>query len=172
MRLFQDIQNFVAGLSENTINNITKNELLEGYARYEEENGSASMAPEGAVGIVNGVYPVMLLGSAGWLGKIVDKLDIYGEEVVYTTQVHPYANQFETQYDMTFDDIGAEFVLPNVICEKLAQRRDNGNVADVVYTIDLPYMKGKIRKIITIKVRLEGYQRDNVVFEQMKLTDM
>ena len=47
--ILKKIDSFVSGLSENIINNITKQELLEGYEReIDEEN----IIPEGAIGII------------------------------------------------------------------------------------------------------------------------
>ena len=68
--ILKKIDSFVSGLSENIINNITKQELLEGYEReVDEEN----IIPEGAIGIINDVYPVMILGKNGWTKPVIEE---------------------------------------------------------------------------------------------------
>ena len=70
--ILKKIDNFVAGLSESTINNITKQELLEGYEREVEEE---SVMPEAVIGIVNGVYPVMIMGKKDWLKPVLEEAE-------------------------------------------------------------------------------------------------
>ena len=117
--ILKKIDSFVSGLSENIINNITKQELLEGYEReVDEEN----IIPEGAIGIINDVYPVMILGKNGWTKPVIEEATKSEINRAYIDSVYRSENQFEANFELNFMECTAEFSVPITVVEKLIYR--------------------------------------------------
>lgn len=163
--ILKKIDSFVAGLSENTMNNISKEELLEGYEREVDEENSM---PEAVIGIVNGVYPVMMLGKKGWTGPVFE--EAVNSEIgrAYIDTVYRSENQFEANFQLHFMESSAEFSIPVTIIEKLMERADNCTREHVIFTIDIPYVteKGK-KEFVSMEVFLEGFEKGEYTNKQV-----
>ncbi len=163
--ILKKIDNFVAGLSESTINNITKQELLEGYEREVEEE---SVMPEAAIGIVNGVYPVMIMGKKDWLKPVLEEAENSEIGKVYIDSVYRSENQFEANFELNFMESSGEFSVPVSVLEKLMEREDNNTRDHVVFNVDIPYVTKKGRKIfISMEVFVEGFNRGDYTNKQI-----
>lgn len=168
--ILNKIDSFVSGLSENIINNITKQELLEGYEREVEDN---SIFPEGAIGILNGVYPVILLGKHGWTKPVIE--EAYKSEInrAYIDSVYRSENQFEVNFELNFMESSAEFSVPNVIVEKLMNREDNDNKNNVIFNIDIPFINEKgIKQFVSLEVFLEGFNKGEYTNKQISFFNL
>ena len=163
--ILKKIDNFVAGLSESTINNITKQELLEGYEREVEEE---SVMPEAVIGIVNGVYPVMIMGKKDWLKPVLEEAENSEIGKVYIDSVYRSENQFEANFELNFMESSGEFSVPVAVLEKLMEREDNNTRDHVVFNVDIPYVTKKGRKIyISMEVFVEGFNRGDYTNKQI-----
>lgn len=163
--ILKKIDNFVAGLSESTINNITKQELLEGYEREVEEE---SVMPEAVIGIVNGVYPVMIMGKKDWLKPVLEEAENSEIGKVYIDSVYRSENQFEANFELNFMESSGEFSVPVSVLEKLMEREDNNTRDHVVFNVDIPYVTKKGRKIfISMEVFVEGFNRGDYTNKQI-----
>ena len=163
--ILKKIDNFVAGLSESTINNITKQELLEGYEREVEEE---SVMPEAVIGIVNGVYPVMIMGKKDWLKPVLEEAENSEIGKVYIDSVYRSENQLEANFELNFMESSGEFSVPVAVLEKLMEREDNNTRDHVVFNVDIPYVTKKGRKIfISMEVFVEGFNRGDYTNKQI-----
>lgn len=163
--ILKKIDEFVAGLSETTINNITKEELLEGYER---EVNEAELIPEGAIGIVNGVYPVMLLGKKGWTTPVLEEAANSEIGRAYIDNVYRSENQFEANFELNFMESSAEFSLPIAVIEKLMERSDNNTRENVIFNIDIPFVNEKGKKeFVSLEVFMEGFNKGDYTNKQI-----
>lgn len=168
--ILKKIDHFVSGLSESTINNISKQELLEGYDREVEE---ASVMPEAAIGIINGVYPVMLVGKRGWLLPVLDEADTSEIGKVYIDSVYRSENQFEANFELNFMESSAEFSVPVAVLEKLMERLDNDTRDNVVFNLDIPYVTKKGKKIfVSTEVFMEGFHKGDYTNKQISFFNL
>lgn len=163
--ILKKIDYFVSGLSENIINNITKQELLEGYEReVDEEN----IIPEGAIGIINDVYPVMILGKNGWTKPVIEEATKSEINRAYIDSVYRSENQFEANFELNFMECTAEFSVPITVVEKLMNREDNETKNNVIFNIDIPFISDKgIKKFVSLEVFLEGFNRGDYTNKQI-----
>lgn len=163
--ILKKIDDFVSGLSESTINNISKEELLEGYEREVNED---DVMPEAVVGIVNGVYPIMLFGKKGWIKPVMEEAGNSEIGRAYIDNVYRSENQFEANFELNFMESSAEFSIPVTVIEKLMERMDNPTKDNVIFNIDIPYVnvKGK-KEFATLEVFLEGFDKGEYTNKQI-----
>lgn len=168
--ILNKIDNFVAALSESTINNISKQELLEGYEREVEEE---SIMPEAAIGIINGVYPVMLIGKKNWLLPVLDEACNSEIGKAYIDSVYRSENQFEANFELSFMESSAEFSVPVAVLEKLMERSDNNTKNNVVFNIDIPYVTNKGKKVfVSMEVFMEGFNKGDYTNKQISFFNL
>lgn len=168
--ILKKIDEFVSGLSENTINNITKQELLEGYEREVDET---ELMPETAIGIVNGVYPVMLFGKKDWTIPVREEAAKSEIGRAYIDNVYRNENQFEANFELSFMESSAEFSIPVAVIEKLMERSDNENKENVIFNIEIPFVnvKGK-KEFVSLEVFMEGFERGSYTNKQISFFDL
>ena len=168
--ILKKIDSFVAGLSENIINNITKEELIEGYHREVDEN---ELIPEAVIGIVNGVYPIMLLGKSGWTRPVFEEAKNSEIGRAYIDNVYRNENQFEANFQLGFMESSAEFSIPVSIIEKLMERSDNKTKENVIFNIEIPYLteKGK-KEFVSLEVFMEGFNKGDYTNKQVSFFDL
>lgn len=163
--ILKKIDEFVSSLSESTINNISQQELLEGYEREVNEE---DLMPEAVIGVVNGVYPVMMLGKKDWIMPVLEEAS--GSEMgkVYIDNVYRSENQFEANFELNFMESSAEFSIPVAVLEKLMERSDNDTRENVVFNIDIPYVtkKGK-KQFVSMEVFVEGFDKGEYTNKQI-----
>ncbi len=167
--ILKEIDAFVAGLSETIINNITKEELIEGYHREVDEN---EILPESVIGIVNGVYPVMILGKSGWTAPVFEEAKSSEIGRAYIDNVYRNENQFEVNFQLNFMESSAEFSIPVSVLEKLMERSDNVTKDHVIFNIEIPYLTAKGRKeFVSLEVFLEGFNKGDYTNKQVSFFD-
>lgn len=168
--ILENINEFVTGLSEVVINNITKEELLIGYDKAVNEK---NVLPDAVVGIVNNVYPVIICGNDGWSIPVIEEAQRSEVGKVYIEQVYRTENQFEVKFELTFMESVAEFSIPIVILEKLMNREDNPTRQNVIFNIDVPYVTKKGRKeFASMEVFLEGFEKNQYSYKQITFENM
>ena len=166
----EHIQKFVAGLNENTINTIEREELLHGYELHCSKDDELPNGADAVIGIINGVYPVMIFGQKEWFYEAISKdLAEYGDKLE-VNQAYRDVNQFETYIELDFKGIKAEFSVPNVVMEKLAYRQDNPTEGECILKIEVAFVDDAGRKsFIEIDVNIPGYSKSEYQYEQMSL---
>lgn len=167
--ILKKIDEFVSGLSESTINNITKEELLDGYDREVDET---ELIPETAIGIVNGVYPIMLFGKKGWTQPVKEEANRSEIGRAYIDNVYRNENQFEANFELSFMESSAEFSIPIAVVEKLMERADNDNKENVIFNIDIPFVNAKGKKeFVSLEVFMEGFEKAAYTNKQISFFD-
>lgn len=166
--MLQDIEEFVTGLNENTINNINRSELIEGYAEYCAAKNINYDSIQGAIAVLNGVYPVLMVGTNNWISGIMVESQNSETGRVVVEQVTRVKNSMESKFNVVLNDSNIEFTVPNIIIDKLMERKDNNNRDGVIFQADIPYSnyKGK-RGFATMELYLEGFHRVNSGYEQI-----
>lgn len=168
--MLEDIEQFVEELNENTITNLTRNELIEGYFNHCERNGLNYSNIQGGLAILNGVYPVLMLGTNDWLNSLIDESRASENGRVVVEQAIRTKNQFETKFDVRLKEVNLEFSVPNVIMEKMMERRDNNTKKGVVFNVEIPYLTKKGKKgFASMEIYIEGFSRDEYGYEQISL---
>ena len=139
--------------------------MLEGYEReVDEEN----IIPEGAIGIINDVYPVMILGKNGWTKPVIEEATKSEINRAYIDSVYRSENQFEANFELNFMECSAEFSVPITVVEKLMNREDNETKNNVIFNIDIPFISDKgIKKFVSLEVFLEGFNRGDYTNKQI-----
>lgn len=166
--MMRSIEEFVGSLSESTITNITREELITGYKNFCEKNELTYDKIQGVVGILNGVYPVLMIGMNEWLDAVILESEQSEKGRVVVEQVVRTQNQFESKFDITLKEAKAEFAVPNVIVEKMMERRDNETKKGIIFEVEIPYISKKDKKgFASMELYLEGFSRDEYKFEQI-----
>lgn len=170
--MLDDIEKFVESLNENTITNITRDELIDGYYNYCKSNSLKYCNIKGGIAVLNGSYPVLMLGANDWLTAISDEADMSENGRVIVEQTVRTKNQFETKFDVTLKETNLEFSVPNAVMEKLMERRDNNTKKGVVFNVEIPYITKKGKKgFAFMEVYIEGFSKDEYGYEQITFFD-
>lgn len=168
--MLKNIEEFVTNLNENTINNITRDELIAGYENYCANHGFNYDNIQAVVAILNGVYPVLMFGANDWLSSIIFESEMSESGRVVVEQTVRSQNQFETKFDVTLKEVNAEFSVPNVIIEKMMERRDNNTKKGVIFEVEVPYVKNKGKKgFASMELFIDGFSKDEYGYEQISL---
>ena len=168
--ILKRIDKFVSNLTETTINNISKYELLQGYNR---EMNDKDLNPEAVIGVVNGVYPVMIFGKRGWFKPVFEEALASEIGRAYIDSVYRSENQFEANFELNFMESSAEFSIPITILEKLMERVDNSTRENIIFNIDIPYVTNKGKKIfVSMEVFMEGFCRGEYINKQISFFDL
>lgn len=166
--MLKDIEEFVGNLNENTITNITRDELIAGYENDCINKEINYNNIQGVVAILNGVYPVLMIGVNDWLSSVIIESEMSETGRVVVEQTVRSKNQFETKFDVTLKEVNAEFSVPNVIMEKMMERKDNHTKQGIIFEIEIPYVKRKGKKgFASMELFIEGFSRDEYGFEQI-----
>lgn len=166
--MLKNIEEFVGNLSENTITNITRDELILGYENYCVNQGFADDNIQAVVAILNGVYPVLMFGANEWLSSVIFESEMSESGRVVVEQTGRSQNQFETKFDVMLKEVNVEFSVPNVIIEKMMERKDNHTRKGVIFEVEVPYVKKKGKKgFASMEMFIDGFSKDEYGFEQI-----
>ncbi|MBR3646049.1 MAG: restriction endonuclease [Lachnospiraceae bacterium] len=166
--MLKDIEEFVAAIDESSITNITRNELIEAYNCHCREMNISFDNINGMIGILNGVYPVLLLGSNNWKDSIINEAEESDIGRINIEQVNRSQNQYESKFEVMVKEANLEFSVPNIVFSKLMERKDNTTKNGVVFRVDVPYFtyKGK-RGMAGFEIVIEGFSRDQYGYNQI-----
>ena len=157
-------------IEERDIEELTKEELIDGYR---SEIGNKEELPESVIGIVNGVYPVMILGKNGWTTPVFEEAKSSEIGRAYIDNVYRNENQFEANFQLSFMECSAEFSIPVSVVEKLMERSDNNTKENVIFNIEIPYLTDKGRKeFVSLEVFLEGFNKGDYTNKQVSFFDL
>ena len=120
------------------------------------------------LGIINDVYPVMILGKNGWTKPVIEEATKSEINRAYIDSVYRSENQFEANFELNFMECSAEFSVPITVVEKLMNREDNETKNNVIFNIDIPFISDKgIKKFVSLEVFLEGFNRGDYTNKQI-----
>ena len=166
--MLKDIEEFVSAIDESSITNITRKELIDAYYSHCDEKNINYDNINGMIGILNGVYPILLLGSNHWKESLITEAEESDIARISVEQISRSQNQYESKFEVMIKEANLEFAVPNTIFEKLMERRDNTTKNGVVFNVDVPYftIKGK-RGMASFEMIMDGFSRDQYGYNQI-----
>ncbi|MBN8209851.1 restriction endonuclease [Bacillus sp. NTK071] len=164
------IVDFIWGYTRNLTNNnqlksMSKEEITSGFWEYfksKQDLYSNYKHPEMAIGILDGVYPVALVGNKDWIQEIDEKLPL-DEEDISVSKTSRYTTANDTLFKLsTYQNQEVSFTLPNMIARKVITRIDNSKHGEEIFQVDIPYIRKRgskeIRRMFKLKVWLNDKQ--------------
>nr|WP_279512721.1 restriction endonuclease [Halanaerobium saccharolyticum] len=157
--IIKDIKTFV---NNTQLKNKTKKEIIR---QFKESNFSFSEDKNisVAIGIIDGVYPVTLIGNQKWLYDIDNMTDNLSE-IILAEKTQRKSNKFDTLFTLNVRGEKINFTLPNIIANKIKNRVDQTNSGEQIFTIDIPYIRNindnSIRRFVKIIVKLPNYEKE------------
>ena len=158
----------------------SKDTLIIQYKRWKAENSSqpetthSPKKPSIVFGILDKIYPIMLVGDKDWFKRIKVEKDtdkIAGEKHSRTSQKDGtlfhlnISSRNESGYERVL------FTLPANIAEKLIERIDKTDWGEKIFDLDIPltinYNGEPVRRIITLEVTLPGLDKRKY-YEEIK----
>lgn len=138
------------------LTNQTKKQIVDDFWKntyYSEMVSDVSIA----VGILNDVYPIAIVGTGNWLENI-DRIDNGFAERVPAIKTLRRTNSTDTIFELYSNGENFSFSLPNVIAKKIIDIIDIRNDGDEIFSIDVPYVRNmgdySIRRFLKIGVNL------------------
>ncbi len=153
--IIQIIKRYVNNYSRVELLHMTKSEIV---SRFWNENSRENINNIScAIGIIDGVYPVALIGREAWLERI-DNTGNLAYERIQAVKTRRRSNKFDTVFELNILQENINFSLPNIIASKIIDRIDKSNSGDKIFEIDVPYIKkigeNTIRRFLKIEVIL------------------
>lgn len=157
--IINDIKMFVNNIQ---LKNKNKKEIINQFKKRDfsfSEDKNISVA----IGIIDGVYPVTLIGNQKWLYDIDNMTDNFSE-IILAEKTKRRSNKFDTLFTLNVRGKSINFTLPNIIANKIKNRVNQTNSGEQIFTIDIPYIRNinnySIRRFVKIKVKLPNYEKE------------
>jgi hypothetical protein len=149
------IYRFVSKCSEKDLKNMKKNELEENFWNENNNNNTINQSTL-VVGIIDNLYPVVLVGEGDWIRDIDKKLS-FGQEVIEATKTQRLDHKYESRFKLDIRGKKVYFVLPNFTANNIIEKIGNLHSGDKIFEIDIPFIsdrKTKVRRFFKINVCL------------------
>lgn len=168
--IIKNIQDFLKQSAIKTSSKLTKLELISQYqiwktTEHSRNNNFYVEYPSIVFGIINKVYPVVLVGNKGWHRRIkippeTDK--VKGIKISRKSQSGSYL--FEIDIGDREKNIETfYFTIPNRIANKIKNQIKKTEKGKIIFDLDIPliswYNSQSVRRIITIQVSLPEEER-------------
>lgn len=172
------IQNFVKHYPKNKLENIKVAELINDFSKIRKEENNVK-EPNLDIGILDNVYPIILVGENNWLEHI-DKMISLDRENVEAVKVERSDYEFDSRFDLFIYGSKVDFVLPKIIAKKIIDRIKSTEAGGRIFTIDVPFVskrqKGTVRRIFKININLpredaDRYLKELKVFEKVNVKE-
>lgn len=143
------------------------NDLRDAFWRdYEQNDRLDDIAL--VVSIIDGIYPIILVGKNDWLSHLDSVIPLEREEV-NVEKVNREDSEYDSRFILSIKDREVYFVLPKVIAYKIIERIKSVEKGDKIFEIDLPYISKRgdnsIRRIFKINVILRKEEKQSYVKE-------
>jgi hypothetical protein len=165
--IIQRIRNFVKNYSTSELKDMTKSRIIKEYESAYDANINKINTERDitiAIGIIDGIYPVSLVSEGNWLQNI-------NEEQIYGVKMQRISNEFDTVFNLIINNSNIQFSIPNTISLKLIERIDKSSLGDVIFEIDVPYLKMSndvaLRRFLKIVVSLPDHNK-SLYIEDLK----
>jgi hypothetical protein len=163
------IWNFVSNLSNKELSIHTKASIVMDFWKVfsatpvkEKEYDRKSIA----IGVLDGIYPIALVGDDNWIEEIDENLPL-GEEVIVASKTSRYSSENDTSFQLSFSYGEVSFAIPNMIAKKIINKIDKSFNGDTIFSIDIPYISYKenrqLRRIFNIIVKLDYYSKEEYI---------
>lgn len=147
--------------------NATKKSVVNGFWKFIENTevlNQDTEKPSMAMGILDGKYPVALVGKENWLNDL-DIIDSFYNETIEATKTYRVEYETETAFHLNAKNQKIVLTIPNIIARRVINCINNADCGAEIFTIDIPYIKEyremKIRRFIKIKVYMSHYEKES-----------
>ena len=136
--------------------------------KYEEIFKQSSMI----VGILDKIYPIVLVGKGDWI-NIIDRELPLGREIIEGVKSNRFDTEYETRFDLKIMGQQVYFVLPTIVAYKIITRIKNAEKGNDIFKIDIPFItrrdNNEIRRFFKIIITLPGEDRKSY-FKNLQAT--
>jgi hypothetical protein len=159
------IREFISGISEDELKTLKKDQLKTLYESWKNQHNGASVNPSIGIGVIDGIYPIILVGSNGWQNRIKKPPNSDRISAEKTTRD---SDTYGTVFHLNIETISGpeetvDFNLPNIIAGKIVERIKTIERGQKIFDLDLPLLvkteAGTVRRIIHIEVNLPDKER-------------
>lgn len=149
------IGEFVKSFSN--LKTITKKDLIKEYKLKYAENYNERYDPYVAIGIIDSIYPVTLVGNTNWLEYLKDALPNNQDNITYI-KTSRESNKSDTLFNIDIEGQLIRFSLPNIIAGKLVSRIDKTVSGEKIFEIDIPLIikreENLMRRFAKLEIKL------------------
>jgi hypothetical protein len=156
------IRSFIFEIPEEQLRTITKDDLLMRYISWKNQISSENINPSLGIGILDNVYPVILVGKKDWHERIRvprNSDTIFAEKTRREDKINGTIFHLNIDKKNGHPEI-VSFNLPNRIAEKIIERIDKTAAGEKIFDLDIPLIiknNGKtVRRILRVVVNLPG----------------
>lgn len=156
------IRSFISEIPEEQLRTITKENLLMRYFSWKGQISSENVNPSLGIGILDNVYPVILVGKKDWCERISVPPN---SDTIFAEKTRRVDKKNGTIFHLNIDKENGHpeivsFNLPNRIAGKIIERIDKTASGEKIFDLDIPLIiknNGKtVRRILRIVVNLPG----------------
>ena len=167
-----EIEDFTKNYDTTKLENIKKKEIIKEFLKNKGKTVKKK-SPELLIGILDNIYPVVLVGETGWLEKIDEKIHDEHDKIE-AVKIKRESNQYDTVFALDVEGKEVEFIISNIIAEKIVKRikrRPN----EKIFELDIPIIKkvsnNEVRRIAKIDIFLSEEDRARYL-ENIKNTEI
>lgn len=166
------IRSFVDEIPPDQLKIITKANLVIRYLAHKNQRPLENVNPSLGIGIIDNVYPVILVGKKDWQMRIKippnsDKISAEKTKRSHKTNGTIFHLNIDSKNGR---DEKVDFNLPDRIAEKIVERIDKTDLGEKIFDLDIPVLAknedGIVRRFIRIEVSLPDKER---YFDTIKL---
>lgn len=156
--IVRNIRDFVKSIPEERLDSMSRRRLLNRYKKgtYERSNimcdGYEKLSL--AIGIIDGAYPISLIGRYGWLDTLYENIPQSGD-IVEITKTRREDSELDTTIFLNMFGHEIGFSLPKLVARKLIERIDKTMPGDKVFDVDMPVLIGHGSNTVRRFLRLE-----------------
>lgn len=159
-KIITRIREFVSGIPSDDLKVLKKEQLRTQYESWKTQQINMITNPSIGIGVIDGIYPIILVGSEGWQSRIKrppDSDQIFAEKT--TRDTDSYGTTFNLNIE-TADGLSEKvhFNLPNIIAGKIVNRIKKGDKGEKIFDLDIPLIVkndgATMRRIIRVVVNL------------------
>jgi len=155
------IKDFMELIPENRMEAMLKKKLIGWYKRntYLERNLdlNTNMTPSLAIGIIDGAYPVSLIGPHKWVDTLHENIP-QNSDIVEIRKTRREDSDLDTTIFLDIFGHEIAFSLPKIVARKLIDRIDKSTGGDKVFDIDIPLLlhkdSGTVRRFLRLEISL------------------
>ncbi len=156
------IRSFISEIPEEQMGTVTKENLLVRYNSWKSQLSSENVNPSLGIGILDNVYPVILVEKKDWHKRISVPQN---SDTIFAEKTRREDKTNGTIFHLNIDKENGPFEivsfnLPNRIAEKIIERIDKTAAGEKIFDLDVPLIitnKGDtIRRILRVVVNLPG----------------
>ena len=154
------IREFVSGIPSDDLKVLKKDQLKIRYESWKSQQTHQFYHPSIGIGVIDGIYPVILVGSEGWQNRIKKPQDsdqIFAEKTTRDSDAHGTIFNLNIETSDGREE-KVHFNLPNIIARKIIDRIKKSEEGEKIFDLDLPLIVksdgATVRRIIRVIVNL------------------